>query len=50
MELCEDSSNWAQQKVFLVWEKPALNIRLRLKSDGVEDIEVQNKGKDQRVQ
>ena len=29
MELCEESRDWANQKVFILWEKPALDVRLR---------------------
>lgn len=28
MELCEESRNWIYQKVFILWEKPDLNIKL----------------------
>ena len=28
MELCEESRDWANQKVFILWDKPALNVRL----------------------
>jgi len=27
--LCDESRNWARQKVFILWDKPALNVRLR---------------------
>jgi len=29
LELCDESTNWAKQKVFILWDKPALNVRLR---------------------
>ncbi|KAL8694627.1 MAG: hypothetical protein Q9218_000722 [Villophora microphyllina] len=29
LELCEESRDWAKQKVFALWDKPALNVRLR---------------------
>ncbi|KAF2147309.1 uncharacterized protein K452DRAFT_282310 [Aplosporella prunicola CBS 121167] len=28
MELCDDKTDWFDQKVFRLWEKPALNVRL----------------------
>ena len=28
MELCEDSKDFLNQKVFLLWEKPALNVKI----------------------
>ncbi|MCJ1377250.1 hypothetical protein MMC17_000342 [Xylographa soralifera] len=28
MELSEDSQNWADQKVYIFWEKPPLNVKL----------------------
>jgi hypothetical protein len=29
LELCDESRNWARQKVFILWDKPPLNVRLR---------------------
>jgi hypothetical protein len=29
LELCEESQNWTNQKVFVVWEKPPLMVRVR---------------------
>jgi len=31
LELCDESRDWARQKVFILWDKPALNVRLRAK-------------------
>ncbi|KAI9700902.1 MAG: hypothetical protein M1820_006663 [Bogoriella megaspora] len=31
LELCEDSLDWMEQKVFIFWEKPALNVKLQLR-------------------
>ena len=31
LELCDDSKEWARQKVFFLWDKPALNVRLRVR-------------------
>lgn len=31
MELCDDSKDWARQKVFVLWDKPALNVRLKVR-------------------
>ena len=28
LELCDESRNWARQKVYILWDKPALNVRL----------------------
>jgi hypothetical protein len=28
MEIAPDSWNWINQKAYVVWEKPALNVRL----------------------
>lgn len=33
LELCEESQKWNHQKIFLLWEKPALMCRLRVRSD-----------------
>jgi cytochrome P450 len=29
MELCDESKDWLNQKTYLVWQKPALMVRLR---------------------
>ncbi|KAL9035067.1 MAG: hypothetical protein Q9214_006759 [Letrouitia sp. 1 TL-2023] len=29
MELCQESRNWAQQKAYLLWDKPSLWVKLR---------------------
>lgn len=31
LELCDDSKDWARQKVFILWDKPALNVKLRVR-------------------
>ena len=28
VELCEQSKNWTDQKVYTLWEKPALMVKL----------------------
>jgi hypothetical protein len=28
IELCADSQNWMEQKVFVLWDKPPLNVKL----------------------
>jgi hypothetical protein len=28
MELCEESKNWIDQKIFILWDKPPLHIKL----------------------
>jgi hypothetical protein len=32
MSLCKESANWNKQKIFLLWEKPDLMIKLVPKS------------------
>jgi hypothetical protein len=34
MELKEDSANWNDQKIYLLWEKPALNVKLSARIPG----------------
>ena len=29
LDLCDESRDWATQKVFILWDKAALNVRLR---------------------
>jgi hypothetical protein len=31
ISLCEESVGWNQQKVFLLWEKPDLMVRLKVR-------------------
>ena len=31
MELCSESKDWAGQKAFLLWQKPELMVKLRLR-------------------
>ena len=32
ISLCQESENWNQQRVFLLWEKPDLMIKLTARS------------------
>lgn len=34
MELCEASKEWNKQRIYLLWEKPALMVKLRERSTG----------------
>ena len=33
MRLCDESQTWMDQKIFFMWEKPALNIVLSRRED-----------------
>ncbi|RDW56984.1 hypothetical protein BP6252_13937 [Coleophoma cylindrospora] len=33
MELCEDSREWNQQQIFMMWDKPSLNVKLTRRKD-----------------
>lgn len=39
LELCDESSDWARQKVFILWDKPALNVRLRAREGADPRVE-----------
>lgn len=34
ISLCKESENWDQQKVFLLWDKPDLMVRLSARNQG----------------
>ena len=33
MELCEESRRWADQKVYILWDKPPLKVKLSKRRD-----------------
>ncbi len=44
MELCEDLKEWTYQKVYILWDKPKLDVRLRARNGkvGVESSRKSN--------
>jgi len=42
IELCEESRDWAKQKVYILWDKPALNVKLR-ERDGLPNENVRKR-------